>query len=91
MTTRNILFSSKTFNVEVQDNFGNALVCFTSVPGNSKEDAIGLVKSKLVFVASQLDANMAFKSPMLSIAERNEHLHGTGPRQDQMNSDTLNK
>jgi hypothetical protein len=54
---RSILFSSKMWNVEVQDNLGNSLVTFTNVPGNTKDEATLLIRGKLILIATQVAAN----------------------------------
>lgn len=59
---RNILFSSKTFDVEVQDNLGNVLVTYVNVPGNSQDDAERMVRSKLI-TSSKLSGSQGSYRP----------------------------
>jgi hypothetical protein len=53
---RSILFSSKMWSVDVQDSMGNLLVSFTGVPGNTKDEAVQLVRGKLILVATQMES-----------------------------------
>jgi prophage tail gpP-like protein len=42
--------------VDVQDSMGNLLVSFSSVPGNTKDEAIQLVRGKMILVATQMES-----------------------------------
>ena len=53
---RSILFTSKMWAVDVQDSMGNLLVSFSSVPGNTKDEAIQLVRGKMILVATQMES-----------------------------------
>ena len=53
---RSILFTSKMWAVDVQDSMGNLLVSFTSVPGNTKDEAVSLVRGKMVLIATQMES-----------------------------------
>jgi hypothetical protein len=59
---RRILFSSKCFDVEVKDTFGNVLVVFTGVPGNSHDEAVQLCKGKITYSAMLSNTDSTFKA-----------------------------